>query len=273
MTISSLLVLIWLSSLLGISQSYSPYRRYAYSHWRKTNRGVVAAAFIGQSSSQHQHHQQRYHSIDKQRQEQEQQPKYYPHIHHCLQRLASTNKDDDETVQEKSLSSSQSSTVEPTTPSTLTLFSPSKINLFLRIIRKRPDGYHDLASLFQAIAFGDTLELTPLISDEGNDDDDDKSPTCDEFTCNMPGVPIDSSNLVLRAINLMRNKTGLTQQYFRVNLIKQVPAQAGLGGGSANAATAMWGVNQLLGNPATLEQVCVFVFSLLCYFFICWVFV
>jgi 4-diphosphocytidyl-2-C-methyl-D-erythritol kinase len=125
---------------------------------------------------------------------------------------------------------------------TLTLFSPCKINLFLRIIRKREDGFHDLASLFQAIGFGDTLELTSIDSD------------ADEFTCNMPGVPVDNSNLVLRAIQLMREKTG-EQQSFRANLIKQVPAQAGLGGGSANAATAMWGVNELMGRPASLDQV------------------
>ena len=126
----------------------------------------------------------------------------------------------------------------------LSLFSPCKINLFLRIIRKREDGYHDLASLFQAIGFGDTLDLTPLQEDA----------EADVFTCNMPGVPIDSSNLVLRALELMREKTGV-KKYFRANLIKQVPAQAGLGGGSANAATAMWGANQLMGNPATLDEV------------------
>jgi 4-diphosphocytidyl-2-C-methyl-D-erythritol kinase len=126
----------------------------------------------------------------------------------------------------------------------MVLFSPCKINLFLRILRKRPDGFHDLASLFQAIGFGDTLELTPL----------DKAATTDEFTCNMEGVPTDSSNLVLRALALMREKTGV-KQYFKANLVKQVPAQAGLGGGSANAATAMWGANELMQRPASLDEV------------------
>lgn len=133
---------------------------------------------------------------------------------------------------------------ESASTTTLQLFSPCKINLFLRIIRKREDGFHDLASLFQAVGFGDTLELTPLPA----------KAKADEFLCNMPGVPVDSSNLVLRALELMRTKTG-KQQYFKANLIKQVPAQAGLGGGSANAATAMWGANELMGKPATLEQV------------------
>eukprot|EP00986_Skeletonema_menzelii_P001008 scaffold274_cov144-Skeletonema_menzelii.AAC.31 len=125
----------------------------------------------------------------------------------------------------------------------LSLFSPCKINLFLRIIRKRPDGFHDLASLFQAVGFGDTLTLS--LNNYGD---------ADEFTCNMEGVPTDSSNLVLRALQLMREKTGKTNVHFNADLFKRCPAQAGLGGGSANAATAMWGANELMGRPATLEQ-------------------
>eukprot|EP00581_Thalassiosira_minuscula_P001209 CAMPEP_0183740494 /NCGR_PEP_ID=MMETSP0737-20130205/59766_1 /TAXON_ID=385413 /ORGANISM="Thalassiosira miniscula, Strain CCMP1093" /LENGTH=290 /DNA_ID=CAMNT_0025975571 /DNA_START=62 /DNA_END=931 /DNA_ORIENTATION=+ len=124
----------------------------------------------------------------------------------------------------------------------LTLFSPCKINLFLRIIRKRPDGFHDLASLFQAVGFGDTLHLSLTDKD------------ADEFTCNMEGVPTDSSNLVLRALELMRQKTDRKNVFFKADLVKRVPAQAGLGGGSANAATAMWGANELMGNPATLDE-------------------
>jgi hypothetical protein len=129
-----------------------------------------------------------------------------------------------------------------------TFFSPCKINLFLRILRKREDGYHDLASLFQAVGFGDTLEMTPVSETSTT------TTTADTFTCNMEGVPTDSSNLVLRAVQLMRDKTGV-QRFFDLNLIKQCPAQAGLGGGSANAATAMWGANELMGRPATLPQV------------------
>jgi 4-diphosphocytidyl-2-C-methyl-D-erythritol kinase len=140
------------------------------------------------------------------------------------------------------------------TDSTLTLFSPCKINLFLRIIRKRPDGYHDLASLFQAIGFGDSLDLTKIPVLGGLDDDDADAEQRDVFTCNMDGVPTDSSNLVIRALELMRTKTGV-RQFFRANLTKQCPAQAGLGGGSANAATALWGANELMGRPASLDDV------------------
>lgn len=148
-----------------------------------------------------------------------------------------------------SLDVSSTSTTESTQQEqrqeTLVLFSPCKINLFLRIIKKREDGFHDLASLFQAIGFGDTLEMTPLIEEQEKGRD--------EFTCNMPGVPVDSTNLVLRALELMREKTGVSM-HFKTNLIKQVPAQAGLGGGSANAATAMWGANELMGRPASLKE-------------------
>lgn len=125
----------------------------------------------------------------------------------------------------------------------LSLFSPCKINLFLRIIRKREDGFHDLASLFQTIGFGDMLHLKL-----------DESGEKDTFECNMEGVPTDKSNLVIRALDLVRSKTGNEDKFFKANLVKQVPAQAGLGGGSGNAAAAMWGANELLGNPATLEE-------------------
>ncbi|KAL3760102.1 hypothetical protein ACHAWU_002173 [Discostella pseudostelligera] len=151
------------------------------------------------------------------------------------------------------LSTTPSTTVSETSSissAPLTLFSPCKINLFLRILRKRPDGYHDLASLFQAVGFGDTLHLSTLPAK----DDADASTTSDEFTCNMDGVPTDSTNLVIRALELIRQKTGNTNVYFKADLVKRVPAQAGLGGGSANAATAMWGANELLGRPATLDQ-------------------
>ena len=136
--------------------------------------------------------------------------------------------------------SSSSSSSTTLNGASLTLFSPCKINLFLRILRKRDDGFHDLASLFQAVGFGDTLHLEiidqPNVNDDNNNnnkDDNDNVAQADEFTCNMPGVPLDQSNLVLRALTLMREKTGIPT-YFKANLHKECPAQAGLGGGSAN---------------------------------------
>eukprot|EP00667_Euglena_gracilis_P021213 EG_transcript_23198 len=116
----------------------------------------------------------------------------------------------------------------------LEAFSPSKVNLFLRILRRRPDGYHDLASLFQAISLGDRLSLRLLPEDAPDD----------VFECNMAGVPVDRTNLVLRAVDLLRQRTGVARR-LHIRLDKTVPAQAGLGGGSGNAATALWAANQL----------------------------
>ncbi len=118
----------------------------------------------------------------------------------------------------------------------LKLFSPAKINLFLKILGKRPDGYHELASLFQAISLGDTLEIA--LSAE------------DRLVCSDPSLPTNESNLVWKAINKFRQKTGL-RFFVDMRLEKKIPSQAGLGGGSSNAAVALKGINQLLGQPAS----------------------
>lgn len=112
----------------------------------------------------------------------------------------------------------------------LRLFSPAKVNLFLRIVSKRPDGYHNLSSVFQTISLGDTLTIEPH--------------SRDELTCTDPRLPTDTSNLILKATDLFRCKTGL-KLAFRIHLIKRIPTHAGLGGGSSNAATTLWGCNQL----------------------------
>lgn len=126
--------------------------------------------------------------------------------------------------------------------SRLTLFSPCKINVFLRITGKRADGFHDLASLFHVISLGDIIKfsLSP-------------SKTKDRLSTNVPGVPLDESNLIIKALNLYRKKTG-TDNYFWVHLDKKVPTGAGLGGGSSNAATALWAANQFSGCLATEKE-------------------
>mmetsp|Transcript_31732 Transcript_31732/g.53530 ORF Transcript_31732/g.53530 Transcript_31732/m.53530 type:complete len:376 (-) Transcript_31732:146-1273(-) len=126
----------------------------------------------------------------------------------------------------------------------LQLSSPCKLNLFLRILGRRPNGFHDLASLFQTISLSDKLYFSKL---------DDKA-TADEMTCSDKMLTVDQNNLVIKALDLMRKRTGLTSQYFKVYLEKTVPMQAGLGGGSGNAATAMHAFNCLCGYPASEEQ-------------------
>lgn len=126
-------------------------------------------------------------------------------------------------------------------PWDVSLRSPCKLNLFLRILGRRPNGFHDLASLFQAISLFDYMHFTKLAPGASKD----------EVICSDSSLAVDDSNLVIKALNLMRTKTGM-QQYFKVYLDKRVPMQAGLGGGSGNAATAMHAFNSLCGYPGTL---------------------
>ncbi|KAG4383378.1 hypothetical protein GLYMA_13G072700v4 [Glycine max] len=133
--------------------------------------------------------------------------------------------------------------VDRETPlSRLTLFSPCKINVFLRITNKREDGYHDLASLFHVISLGDIIKfsLSP-------------SKTKDSLSTNVSGVPLDDRNLIIKALNLYRKKTG-SDKYFWIHLDKRVPTGAGLGGGSSNAATTLWAANQFSGCPASEKE-------------------
>lgn len=77
--------------------------------------------------------------------------------------------------------------------------------------------------------------------------------TRDQLTCSDSSLAVDDSNLIIKALNLMRRHTNLSQ-YFAVTLDKVVPIQAGLGGGSGNAATAMYAFNALTGFPASNED-------------------
>ena len=123
--------------------------------------------------------------------------------------------------------------------SALTFESPAKINLFLAVTGRRNDGFHDLVSLVAPLAWGDTLTVEPA----------------DEFSlvCDDPAVPIDGSNLVLKAAAAFRQATGLGLGA-RFSLVKRIPMGAGLGGGSSNAAATLKALNHLAGNVLTLDQ-------------------
>lgn len=116
----------------------------------------------------------------------------------------------------------------------LTLFSPAKINLFLAVVGRRKDGFHDLVSLVSPVAFGDTLSVD-LIPGESV-----------KLSCDDPALATDETNLVVRAAQLFREQTGW-KQGVQFNLVKRIPQGAGLGGGSSNASTALMALNQLSG--------------------------
>lgn len=124
----------------------------------------------------------------------------------------------------------------------MTLLSPAKINLSLRILGKRPDGFHEIETRLVRLAFGDTVEIEHL-----------GTGTTVNFTCSDPTVPADESNLALKALRAFESRTG-TQSSWRIHLEKRIPHGAGLGGGSSNAATVLRAANELSGNPLSLPQ-------------------
>ena len=113
---------------------------------------------------------------------------------------------------------------------TFTLKSNAKINLLLRIKGKRPDGYHNLETIMVPIDLADEMKFTT-------------SPDL-VLKCSDPSLPTDSRNLVIRAARLLQEnfKTG---QGARIELKKEIPVGAGLGGGSSNATFALKGLNRL----------------------------
>jgi 4-diphosphocytidyl-2C-methyl-D-erythritol 2-phosphate synthase len=119
----------------------------------------------------------------------------------------------------------------------------AKVNLGLEILGKRPDGYHDIRTLFQWVDFFDLLELRPLDGPEIRLRGDD------------PSIPWDESNLVFKAAVLLREAGG-SRRGAEIVVAKRVPAGGGFGGGSSNAAAVLLGLNRLweLGlEPADLE--------------------
>lgn len=119
------------------------------------------------------------------------------------------------------------------------LFSPAKINLFLRVLGRRQDGYHELATLIQTIDLADTLTFT--LAKE------------DRLTSTDPTLPTDSSNLIIKALQLFRKQTGLNIPV-DIHLEKKIPIQAGLGGGSSNAATTLKALNTLFHTQISNEE-------------------
>jgi 4-diphosphocytidyl-2-C-methyl-D-erythritol kinase len=120
--------------------------------------------------------------------------------------------------------------------------APAKVNLFLEVLGKRPDGYHDLATLMVAVSLFDTLEFK---------EDRSKATVLDVLP--DPSAPADEArpapspgpdNLVWRAAELLRRRFG-RDDGVRIRLIKRIPLAAGLGGGSSDAAATLAGLNRL----------------------------
>ena len=128
----------------------------------------------------------------------------------------------------------------------------AKINAYLEVTGRREDGYHTILSHMQAVTLHDTL----TISWNGQE----ASPLTLRLTVSDPSVPCDESNLVCRAVRAyaeMAQARGLTLGgTLDLHLEKHIPMAAGLAGGSADAAAALRGVNELLGAPFGTQELC-----------------
>jgi 4-diphosphocytidyl-2-C-methyl-D-erythritol kinase len=124
------------------------------------------------------------------------------------------------------------------------LASPAKVNLGLRILGKRPDGYHAIETIFQMLDLCDWLTFQP--HDAGTI----------RLTCHPPTLPTDQENLVVRAARLLQ-RVGYVSQGADIALEKHIPIAAGLGGGSSDAATTLLALNHLWNlhfPPAALHR-------------------
>lgn len=121
------------------------------------------------------------------------------------------------------------------------VFSPAKINLSLKVLPKRSDGYHDIESIFQLIPFGDELEVFT---------------TNNENTCivNCKQMELPKQNTLTKTYSEFVKMTGINCG-IRVELTKRIPQGAGLGGGSSNAASLLRALNTMFDVPLD-EQKC-----------------
>ncbi len=121
------------------------------------------------------------------------------------------------------------------------LISPAKVNLHLKILGKRPDGFHEIETLMVPVTLADEITFERL----------------DEpgilLTCDDPRVPTGSENLIVRAVELFFEETG-TSMGLRIQVLKRIPMGAGLGGGSSNAATVLVALNRLTNCRLTIAQ-------------------
>lgn len=118
--------------------------------------------------------------------------------------------------------------------------SPAKINLFLRVLRKREDGYHDIATLMQRISLYDEMLFVP--NDHGV-----------SVQCPDSSLPENEDNIVFRAAKLILSQTDLNQG-IEITIKKNIPIAAGLGGGSSNAATTLMTINDMFDLNLSQER-------------------
>ena len=141
----------------------------------------------------------------------------------------------------------------------ITLSAPAKINLFLDVTGRRPDGYHTITGVMQAVSLCDTVtvEVTEptgmYVCSLGAHTAGAASIT---LTCTNPDRPTDSRNLAWRAAEKFFAATGRGCKKLAIHIEKNIPAAAGMAGGSTDAAAVLVALNQLFDLPLTTEALC-----------------
>ena len=117
-----------------------------------------------------------------------------------------------------------------------TVKAPAKINLTLEVLSKRPDGYHEISTIMQAVSLYDTVTLSTNDSGEIT------------ISCNYEGVPCDEKNICYKAAERYFEYTKQENKGLHIDIDKQIPTQAGLAGGSSDGAAVIMGLNAMFGT-------------------------
>jgi 4-diphosphocytidyl-2-C-methyl-D-erythritol kinase len=123
----------------------------------------------------------------------------------------------------------------------ITLKPSAKINLHLKVLRKRPDGYHDIETVFERIDLCDELTLKAISKDI-------------VVKCDNPQVPSDRRNLVYKAAEMIKEKYSVSAGV-EITLKKNIPVAAGLGGASSDCAYTLRGLNELWSLKLNKERI------------------
>ncbi len=120
--------------------------------------------------------------------------------------------------------------------------APAKINLTLDVLSKRPDGYHDLESIMQSVSLEDEIILEVGTGMPW------------ELVCDLEHIPKDERNLAWKAARVFCDRLSWDPRGLRITVVKRIPSEAGLGGGSADAAAVLRGLNRCVDHPLSVTE-------------------
>lgn len=126
----------------------------------------------------------------------------------------------------------------------LEVLAPAKINLFLEITGKLDNGYHTVDTVMQSVSLADIVSLELLSSGDGI-----------IISCDIPGIPTDERNIAYKTAKAYLEASG-ADCGVHIDIKKRIPSEAGMGGGSADGAAVLLGLNHLCGSPLTTEDLC-----------------